>query len=173
MARKKKTAANASGSTWTSFAEFEQADTFNVRVTREAMTREALILLGRFIADAIFSAKQKLSVTVWTANGQRLFSQAGEGTTCNNDLFLRRKFRTVQHFGMSTMGLHLKLAEAKQSLVTRYSLSESEFATCDGGIPIYVNDLMVAIVTVSGLPLEKDHRELVRMLHEFFNDKEE
>lgn len=154
----------------TGFQKFVKAHPCNNGVQLDhVIDMNELYELGYFIGDTAAQEGKKIAVAVFAASGQRIFQRALPGASPRHDMFLDRKFRSCQRLSMSTLGLWWYLKDAGETLSQRYGLSETEYAVVGGGIPIYINDLLIAVVAVSGLPHEQDHAFPAECMKEFFN----
>jgi uncharacterized protein (UPF0303 family) len=97
--------------------------------------------------------------------GQQLFFAALDGTTPDNNRWVQRKARTVEHFRRSSYAIGLSLQQASATLADKYSLPAAEFASHGGAFPLTVKGAgVIGVVTVSGLPQRQDHEFVVEAL---------
>ena len=113
--------------------------------------------------------KDKLSITVdVTKGGQQLFHHALEGTSPDNDQWVRRKNATVYRFYKSSYRFGLRLKDMGTTLQDRYSVSEADYCVWGGAFPVTVRGVgVVGTVTVSGLTQEDDHALAVWAIGEY------
>jgi len=104
--------------------------------------------------------ERELPVTIAIHVGeQRVFHAALPGTSADNDRWVERKTRIVQHFGMSS-------AEVAERYVTdgdafgflaAFALSPDRYFPAGGAVPIRVRGTMVGVLAISGLESGEDH----------------
>lgn len=111
---------------------------------------------------------ENLPVTIDITRGsQQLFHACRQGTSADNDEWVKRKVRLVNRMGHSSFYLGQLLKSRNETIEKKYLLSESEYAPHGGCFPIIVKGTgMVGTVTVSGLAQEDDHALVVRALRE-------
>ncbi len=123
--------------------------------------------LGAQLVDA--ARTEGLPVTVSVRRGQqRLFHAALAGTSADNDSWIDRKSRVVDHYGHSS----LYVGELFRSRGTTFEQSSDLdlrlFAAHGGVFPLIVSGVgPVGTVGVSGLPQVDDHAFVVQQLELF------
>jgi uncharacterized protein (UPF0303 family) len=123
--------------------------------------------LGSRLVEVALQAGQVVTVDIMLGE-QQLFHHALEGTSADNDDWIRRKNRVVRRFGHSSfyMGLYYKSQDT--TIEEKSLLDPREYAPHGGAFPITIRGVgVVGTVTVSGLPQEEDHKLVVRVLGEF------
>src|SRR5215217_1772838 len=112
---------------------------------------------------------RKLPVTVDITRGtHQLFHASLQGTSPDNDEWVKRKVRTVYRFGHSSFYMGQLLKSKGKSIEEAYLLSESEYAAHGGCFPVIIKDTgVVGTITVSGLPQEEDHKLVVRAIRDY------
>ncbi|MGH1339323.1 MAG: heme-binding protein [Aureispira sp.] len=94
-----------------------------------------------------------------------IFLFIGDGLSADKHNWLRRKANVTRHFEESSLAIKYDLANGKMTLDKTFALDKIEYLAKGGSIPIFVKDVgMVAIVTVSGLSDEEDHKIIVDAL---------
>ncbi|NCC63230.1 MAG: hypothetical protein EOM15_01060 [Spirochaetia bacterium] len=133
----------------------------------ESFTAEDAWELGKiFVADAM-DRDLSIAVSIRSMSGKILFHYACEGTCYGSQGWLDRKFNTVKHFEISTLR-YAYLLKAKGGTLTDRGLDPTQFVTCGGGFPIFVDGVgVVAAAMVSGLTDIEDHEVLVRCISRF------
>jgi len=97
--------------------------------------------------------------------GQPLFYCALPGSVPDNAEWVRRKSNTVARFHRSSYAVGLTLKQAKTTLLERYGLSATDFASHGGSFPIHLKGItVIGALTVSGLPHRADHELVVEAL---------
>jgi uncharacterized protein (UPF0303 family) len=109
---------------------------------------------------------RKLSLVVDVRRiGQPLFYTALPGTTPDNVEWVRRKGNVVARFHRSSYAIGREMEQKKSSLLDRYGLPLSDYASHGGSFPIRVIGAgVIGSVTVSGLPERDDHQLAVEAL---------
>jgi uncharacterized protein (UPF0303 family) len=103
-----------------------------------------------------------------TRYGQQLFHYAMEGTSADNDEWIKRKTNVVRRFGHSSYYMGIYLKNAGQTIQEKYLLPESEYAPHGGSFPLIIRGVgVVGTITVSGLPQAEDHELVVETLRQF------
>jgi catechol 2,3-dioxygenase-like lactoylglutathione lyase family enzyme len=113
--------------------------------------------LGRAVLRA--AADHDQSVTVRVARGtQILFHAAMEGTSTDQDDWLRRKVNTVARFGHSSQYVAQKLEPYGAGAFNEFGMSTTEYVLAGGAVPIHVDGAGIAgAIAVAGLSGEDDH----------------
>lgn len=133
---------------------------------REFRNDDALALGMKLVN---YAQDQQKSVTVDICrNGQQLFHCALQGTSADNDAWIRRKNNVVNRYGHSSLYVGT-LFRAKNTTFEQASrLDIDQYAAHGGAFPIIIRNVgVVGTVTVSGLPQEEDHKLVVEVLKEF------
>lgn len=102
-------------------------------------------------------------------NNQLLFFYAMPGTSADNADWIRRKRNVTQRFNRSSYGVGLSLQQRQATLQSQQALPERDFATHGGCFPVFVGDICVGSITVSGLPQRQDHAMVVEVLAVYLN----
>ncbi|MBL4929417.1 heme-binding protein [Fuscibacter oryzae] len=97
---------------------------------------------------------------------QVLYRAALPGTTADSHTWIDRKFAGVGRFGRSTMELELE-NRCDPGFSTNRGLDQVSYGLFGGGVPLYVGDLMVGAIGVSGLESSEDHRLIVETIRAF------
>jgi uncharacterized protein (UPF0303 family) len=101
-------------------------------------------------------------------NSQLLFHFAMKGTSVDNDQWIKRKNRIVNHFGHSSYYIGKLLKERNTSLENAFFLDSMMYSPFGGALPITIRNVgVVGTITVSGLTEEEDHQLVVRVVKEF------
>jgi len=101
-------------------------------------------------------------------NGHSLFSFAMQGTTPDNQEWIRRKRNLVQRYHRSSYAIGLKLEREKTTLHEKLHLDPRDYATHGGCFPILLEGTgCVGTITVSGLPQREDHNLVVSVLQDY------
>ena len=106
-------------------------------------------------------------VVVGVDLGEQVLFRAGlPGTTADSHTWLDRKFAAVRRFGRSTMELELE-NRLDAAFSGNRGLVPERYALFGGGVPLYLGDLLVGAMGISGLPSDEDHRLVVETIREF------
>ncbi|MBN2657270.1 MAG: heme-degrading domain-containing protein [Spirochaetales bacterium] len=113
--------------------------------------------------------KENLSITIdISRNGHQLFHYSFDGTSADNDNWVRRKTNLVNRFGRSSLLIGKELKESGKTLEEKYMIAEADFAPHGGCFPIYLKGTgPVGTITVSGLAQEEDHRAVVETIESY------
>jgi uncharacterized protein (UPF0303 family) len=132
-----------------------------------SFTNDTAFAVGLRIVEA--ARTDGLSITVDICrNGQQLFHCALPGTSVDNDAWIERKNRVVNHFGHSSYYVGVYYASKSTTLQERALLDPTNYAAHGGGFPVLVKDVgVVGTITVSGLPQQEDHALVVRVLADY------
>ncbi|WP_078713349.1 heme-degrading domain-containing protein [Agreia bicolorata] len=99
---------------------------------------------------------------------QILFHVALEGAQADNDVWIARKARAVERFGIPSLLLGTRPKIAGKRIEDEGWFDQMTYAAHGGSFPLSVRGVgMVAVVTVSGLPQIDDHDLVVAALREF------
>ena len=130
----------------------------------ERFDQETAWELGCRMVAEMKRRELKVCAAVWSLTGYVLFQYAGEGTTLNNQNWMKRKFNTVRLMEKSSLAARAE-AEMKDEGVEKCGLDPREYVFCGGGFPIRLQTgELVAVALASGLPDIKDHGFLVDCL---------
>jgi uncharacterized protein (UPF0303 family) len=100
--------------------------------------------------------------------GQILFHAALDGAQPDNDVWIERKSRAVERYGIPSLLLGTRPKIAGKRIEDEGWFDQSLYAAHGGGFPIVVEGTgVVAVVTVSGLAQVDDHDLVVSALREF------
>ncbi|MCQ4087384.1 heme-degrading domain-containing protein [Saccharibacillus sp. JS10] len=132
---------------------------------------ETALSLGLVLIEEARQTHKKVTVDI-TRNGHRLFLHAMEGTSPENEDWIRRKNNTVARFNQSSWHTALQLRSENKSLVSDFDLSENEFVLAGGAFPLHVSgEGLIGTITVSGLPDQEDHDLVTAGIRRFLNEQ--
>ncbi len=141
------------------------AEEAELRFTR--FTNDDALDLGNAVLEEARRRSAGVVVDV-TRGGQQLFHAALEGTTPDNDEWVRRKVNTVLRFGCSSLAMSVRCRQEGRTIAELREVALHDYAAAGGGFPIHVTGVgIVGTVTVSGLPQVEDHRLVVDVLRAF------
>jgi uncharacterized protein (UPF0303 family) len=137
------------------------------RLRFRRFTNDDAIALGLALLDDARAAGAPVAVQV-RRHGQVLFHAALDGTTPDNDEWMRRKVNVVDRFGHSSLFVGTQCRVAGATIDEVFLVDGKEFAAHGGCFPVIVEGVgPVGSVTVSGLPQEEDHRMVVAAIERF------
>ncbi len=117
--------------------------------------------VGTALLEAARSKSKPVTIDI-ARNGQQLFHFAMEGTSLDNDVWIKRKNNVVNRFGHSSFYMGISLQSKGQTIEEKYLISSSEYAAHGGAFPLIIQGVgVVGTITVSGLPQEEDHELVV------------
>ncbi|KAG0250372.1 hypothetical protein BG011_008400 [Mortierella polycephala] len=107
-----------------------------------------------------------------TRNGQVLFQHAMEGTTVDNENWMRRKTNTVVRLQHSSYYIGRLLASKGQTEMEKsYMVSMTDYACHGGAFPLLIKDVgCVGAIVVSGLKQDEDHAVVVGGIRQFIQN---
>jgi uncharacterized protein (UPF0303 family) len=110
-----------------------------------------------------------LPVTIDIMHGtHQLFHFSCEGTSADNDEWVKRKVRLVYRFGHSSFYMGQLLKSKGKRIEEAYLVSESEYAPHGGCFPVIIRGSgIIGAITVSGLPQEEDHKLVVEAIRNY------
>lgn len=103
--------------------------------------------------------KRNLPVTIAIQLGeQRVFHAALPGTSADNDRWVERKTRIVQHFGVSSQEVAERYVVDGDvfGFLAAFALSPEHYFPAGGAVPIRVRGTMVGVLAISGLESGED-----------------
>jgi uncharacterized protein (UPF0303 family) len=134
------------------------------RLRFSRFTNDDAIALGLALLDEARASSAAVTVDV-RRNGQQLFHAALDGTSADNDEWVRRKNNVVDRFGHSSFYVGTLCRLQGGTIEDVFLLDPREYAAHGGAFPVIVDGVgVVGTATVSGLPQADDHRMVVRVL---------
>ena len=128
--------------------------------------------LGAFLVQRAEKQGVAMAVSIRKLNGNIVFQHCSDGTTMNNENWIRRKFNTV----CLTEGCSLRAwasSIVKNQDLAAQGLDAKDYALCGGGFPIKLKTgEMIAVLIVSNLPHLQDHAFLIGALSEYLSVKD-
>ncbi len=124
---------------------------------------------GSFLVNETKRRGIDMSICIRKLNGKIVFQYASEGTNSTNEIWMKRKYNTVNLFEHSSMMVDLILQTRGENFETQ-GLCAKDYVGCGGGFPIRVKGSgMVMVLTVSNLPHEMDHAFMVESMSKYLN----
>jgi len=123
--------------------------------------------LGSQMVERCMQAELPVTIDI-TMGTRQLFHASLKGASADNDEWVKRKARLVYRFGHSSFYMGQLLKNKGKTIEQSYLLPESEYAPHGGCFPVIVKGTgIVGAVTVSGLPQEEDHKQVVESIRTF------
>jgi uncharacterized protein (UPF0303 family) len=122
--------------------------------------RDSLVKFGNQLAETGKAKKLPVAIAIYLED-VKIFQSFLEGTSKTNELWVQRKIDTVRAVGHSTLYLRAVLEElgAYQKLGIENHIGD--IAIAGGGVPIFKKGKIFAVLIISGLPHEEDHRMIM------------
>jgi uncharacterized protein (UPF0303 family) len=137
-----------------------------------SFSNEYALELGLALLKGTVTKGKAVTIDI-TRYGQQLFHYAMEGTSMDNDEWIKRKSNVVRRFGHSSYYMGIYLKNAGQSIQEKYLLPESEYAAHGGSFPLIIRGVgVVGTITVSGMPQAEDHELVVETLRQFLQERD-
>ncbi len=132
-----------------------------------SFSNNTALKLGLRLVEKAQSQNYPVSIDI-RKHGQQIFHFACEGTSVDNDEWIKRKSRVADRFGKSSIYIRDLIREKELSIEELFFIDSKEYSAFGGAFPIIVrNTGVIGTVTVSGLPDEQDHELVVSVLREF------
>jgi len=124
-------------------------------------TNDTALQLGLVMIDLAKKGGKSIAVAI-TRGGQQLFYHAMNGTSPDQEYWIKRKSRAVERHYHSSYFMGLYNESKKRSYFETYSVSPEEYAVHGGSFPLTIKHVgVVGTITVSGLSQEEDHQLIV------------
>lgn len=134
-----------------------------------SFTNETALELGLLIVEEARQNNQRITVDI-TRVGQRLFLHAMEGTSVENEDWIRRKNNVANHFGSSSWHAACRLRSEGMTMEEKHGLPLVDYAGAGGAFPLFVaGEGQIGTITVSGLPDQEDHDLLISVLRRYLS----
>jgi uncharacterized protein (UPF0303 family) len=116
------------------------------------------------VIDLAKSRKQHIAIEIIRLN-HTIFLYVDDSLPMDKHNWLRRKANVAKQFEESSLSVKNDLKEGNMTLKETFALDKKDFLAKGGAIPIFVKGAgMVAIITVSGLHDEEDHKIIIDAL---------
>ena len=128
--------------------------------------------IGSQLVEQCMSKGLPVTIDITRGNHQ-LFHASLQGTSADNDEWIKRKVRLVYRFGHSSFYMGQLLKSKGKRIEEAYLLPESQYAPHGGCFPIIVKDSgVIGTITASGLAQEDDHRPVVQAIKDFLKQEQ-
>ncbi|KAI8987947.1 hypothetical protein BDF20DRAFT_910502 [Mycotypha africana] len=132
-------------------------------------TSEDALKLGLLLLENVKPYKKSVVIDI-AMNGHQLFHYAMDGTSKDNDEWVRRKNNTVNRFGHASYYVGRYIASQGKTFEEKYYASEKEYATHGGAFPLIIKNVgVVGTVTVSGLAQQDDHNVVANTIEQYIS----
>ena len=132
-----------------------ELETFNNRIGLE---------MGLAVVNLAKERNQNIAVQVERLN-HIIFLYVDDNLPTDKHNWLRRKANVVKNFEESSLSVKFDLINGNMTLDETFALNSNNYLAKGGSIPIFVKNAgMVAIITVSGLRDEEDHKIVIDAL---------
>jgi uncharacterized protein (UPF0303 family) len=130
-------------------------------------TNKTAVLVGSAILKRAMEENKSIVVDI-QRNGQPLFHGKLDGTTINNDQWIKRKNNVANHFGHSSYYMHVLLKSRQTTIQEDAYLDPIDYAAEGGAFPIIIKNVgQIGTISVSGLAGEEDHGIIVSVIKDF------
>ncbi len=120
--------------------------------------------IGLAVVNLAKERKQNIAVKIERLN-HTIFLYVDDNLPADKHNWLRRKANVAKHFEESSLSVKKDMINGNMTLEKTFALDEKEYLAKGGSIPIFVKNVgMVAIITVSGLHDEEDHKIIIDAL---------
>ncbi|KAF9438500.1 hypothetical protein BGZ76_007483 [Entomortierella beljakovae] len=136
---------------------------------------DALQLGNRLVSLAQKRTPYKGISILITRSDMVLFQHSMEGTSSNNENWLRRKKNTVVRLQHSSyfVGREL-LSKGLTDMEKTYFVSNADYACHGGGFPLLIKDVgCVGAIVVSGLKQDEDHALVTQGIREMIIEQQQ
>lgn len=124
----------------------------------KSFTNEDGLELGNFLVNYAREQGITVSIAIRKTTGGILFHHLMEGTNCNNQNWMRRKFNTVLLWEHSSLRAWAHERLTGETIAT-HGFTEQEYIFFGGGFPLFLETgELAAVLTISNLPHFKDHQ---------------
>jgi len=133
----------------------------------KSFSNENALEIGLFIIESAKKFKKSVAVNI-VKNGQTVFHYAMDGTSPDQDEWIKKKSNVVFRHHHSSYYMKLYNELKNRSYFEFYSVSPFEYAIHGGAFPITIEGSgVIGVITVSGLAQEEDHELIVEAITKF------
>ena len=120
--------------------------------------------MGLAIIDLAKKKNKNIAVQVERLN-HIIFLYVDENLPADKHDWLKRKANVSKRFEQSSLSVKNDLVNGNMTLKETFALDDKEYLAKGGSIPVFVKNAgMIAIITVSGLHDEEDHKIIIDAL---------
>lgn len=133
----------------------------------ESFNNDDALVLGMLLVEKGKKLNKGISINI-TRNNHQIFYYSFDGTSIDNDEWVKRKMNVVNRFNKSSLYIGLKLKSLNRTIEDKYLISAKEYSPYGGSFPIILkNTGVIGTITVSGLSQEEDHLLVVEAIKEY------
>lgn len=111
------------------------------------------------IADYLLNQAKTHKIAFEIHTGiKQLFYYADTSLSFDKEQWIIRKRNTVRRFETDILSLNQKNNGDTDAFISKYGLSSDLYTLTPGAIPVFVNDSLLIIVSVTGLSPQEDHQ---------------
>ena len=134
------------------------------KIDLDSFSNKIALEMGLTIIDLAKSRNQHIAVEICRLN-YTVFIYVDDNLSADKHNWLRRKANVAKQFEESSLSVKNDLKKGNMALGKTFALDEKDFLANGGSIPIFVKNAgMIAIITVSGLHDEEDHKIIIDAL---------
>lgn len=137
-----------------------------------SFTADIAWTLGTLLRARLIDQPLPVVISISLSNNDHLLfhTVTKSGAMPDNDVWVRRKRKTVLRFGHSSWYMHNKFQGDEAAFAAKYALGSDagQYAIHGGGWPIRVKGVegVVGVVVVSGMKQHQDHQVIVSTVEE-------
>ncbi len=140
------------------------------KIEVESFSNKLGLEMGLAIIKLARERKQNVAVKVERLN-HTIFLYLDGNLPADKHLWLERKANVAKRFEQSSWSVKNDLINGNMTLKETFALDDNQYLAKGGAIPIFVRNAgMIAIITVSGLHDEEDHKIIIDALQGKFFD---
>jgi uncharacterized protein (UPF0303 family) len=134
-----------------------------------SFTNEDALKIGMILIERAKREKKVIAINI-ECNNQLLFHYAFEGTTLDNEEWIRRKKATVYRFNISSYHMGVYLKKIDSTLEEKFYVDSFDYADHGGAFPVHVKNVgLIGVITVSGMAQQNDHEWVVSAIKELIS----
>jgi uncharacterized protein (UPF0303 family) len=134
------------------------------KIELDSFSNRIALEMGLKIIELAKSRNQHIAVEICRLN-HTVFIYVDDNLTVDKHNWIRRKANVAKQFEESSLSVKSELKEGNMTLEETFGLTEKDFLAKGGSIPIFVKNAgMIAIITVSGLHDDEDHKIIIDAL---------
>ena len=135
----------------------------------KSFSNEDALEIGLSIIEFAKKIKKSVAINI-VKNGQTVFHYAMDGTSSDQDEWIKKKSNVVLRHHHSSYYMRLYNELKNRSYFEFYSVSPFDYAIHGGAFPIAIEGTgVIGVITVSGLSQEEDHELIVEAFTKFLN----
>lgn len=136
------------------------------KIELDSFSNQTAMDMGMAIINLAKNRKQHIAVEI-TRLTHTVFLYVDDSLPADKLNWLRRKANVAKRFEESSLSVKNDLLEGGMTLDKTFGLDENDFLARGGAMPVFVKGAgMIAVVTVSGLHDEEDHKIIIDALKE-------